>query len=109
MKEVWSEEFMKLLKYFDSDLELVRKKEDVERRIATYYANKQRKSLTLYNFYLALMIEGKTSLQKKMSSTTFYRNMQILKELHIDTSQKYTLVDEGSAVEFNPFEWKEVI
>lgn len=109
LKEVWSEEFMKLLKYFDSDLELVRKKEDVERRIATYYANKQRKSLTLYNFYLALMIEGKTSLQKKMSSTTFYRNMQILKELHIDTSQKYTLVDEGSAVEFNPFEWKEVV
>lgn len=109
LKNVWSEEFMKLLNFFKSDLNIVRNKEDIERRIFLQYANNEKKARLLYNFYTSIMVDGIKNVKSRTPKTTYYRNIQLLKELNIDLSQKYSLTVENDIIDFNPFEWKEVV
>ena len=109
MKKVWSEEFMKLLNFFESDLTIVRNKEDVERRIYTKYANNENKARILYNFYSSIILDGIDIVKARTPKPTYYRNIKLLKELNIDLSQRYTIKVEREVIDFNPFEWKEVI
>lgn len=109
LKKVWSDEFMKLLNFFESDLTIVRNKEDVERRIYTKYSNNENKARILYNFYSSIILDGIDTVKNRTPSRTYYRNIKLLKELNIDLSQRYTIKVERDVVDFNPFEWKEVI
>ena len=109
LRDVWSDEFMKLLSFFESDLTVVRTKEDIERRIYTKYANNEKKARLLYNFYLSIMVDGIRAVKEKTPKVTFYRNKKLLQELNIDLSQKYKLTVESCTIDFNPFEWKEVV
>ena len=109
LKKVWSEEFMKLLSYFESDLTIVRNKEDIERRIYTVYVNNENKARILYNFYSSIVLDGIKTVKQRTPKTTYYRNIKTLKELNIDLTQKYTIKAERNAVDFNPFEYREVI
>ena len=100
---------MKLLNFFESDLTIVRNKEDVERRIYTKYANNENKARILYNFYSSIMLDGIDIVKARTPKPTYYRNIKLLKELNIDLSQRYTIKVEREVIDFNPFEWKEVI
>lgn len=107
LKSIWSDEFMKLLKLFESDLYIVRKKDDIKNRLYSLYSNRQ--AGILYNFYICLMADGEDSIKERFSSTTYYRNMNLLKQAGIDLSQKYSLDLVDNYVYFNPFEAQEVL
>ena len=47
LKKVWCDEFMKLLKLFDTDLSIINDKKAIENRLYTLY--KERKASILYN------------------------------------------------------------
>ena len=107
LKEIWKFEFMELLKCVDSDLKLVKNREEVFRRLNTLY--KPVKARNLYNFYSLIMIDGLSQVKKKVSKATYFRNVSELKKASIDISQKYEINYESNLVDFNPFEWKEVV
>ncbi len=107
LKNIWSDEFMKLLKMFENDLSIVRDKESIERRLNTCFTNTRARNL--YNFYCSIMIDGDTNVKKRTSKTVYYKNIKDLKSANIDLSQKYKLTVENEIIDFNPFEWKEVV
>ena len=107
LKEIWKCEFMKLLNFFESDLNIVRSKEDIERRLFTCYSSV--KARNLYNFYLSLVVDGYRVVKKRTSKSSFYRNVKDLKSVNIDINQKYKLDLEREIIDFNPFEYKEVV
>lgn len=107
LKRVWSEEFMKLLKFFESDLTIVRSKEDIERRLNTCYGNIRGR--TLYNFYTSIMVDGLRIVKARTSHNVYYKNIRDLKSANVDLSQRYKLTLENDIIDFNPFEWKEVV
>lgn len=105
---IWKEEFMKLLKFFESDLKIVRDKQSIKDRLYFLYSSRQ--AGILYNFYICLMADGYKELKNRFSSTTFYRNIKLLKSAGVDLSQKYKLVDTSSDfIDFDPFNFEEVI
>lgn len=109
LKNIWSEEFMKLLNFFESELTVVRTKEEIERRINTAYSNNKNKARILYNFYTSIIVDGIKNVKDRTPKPTYYRNIKLLKDLNIDLSQRYKLVEDSTIVDFNPFEWKEVV
>lgn len=107
LRKVWSDEFMKLFKIFESDLYIVKSKEDVKTRLYDLYNNKL--ANLLYTFYICLMSDGYDNLKLTYPRSTFYRYIKYLKEAGIDLTQKYTLELVENRVDFNPFEWEEVL
>ena len=107
LKKVWCDEFMKLLKIYDNDLEKVRSKEKVENRLFDLYGNV--KGRRLYNFYLSIIIDGLDIVKKRTSKNVYYKNIRELKYANIDFSQKLDLNFSDDIIDFNPFEWQEVI
>ena len=55
------------------------------------------------------MADGDVDIKERFSSTTYYRNIKMLKEAGVDLSQKYTLELADDYVYFNPFEAQEVL
>lgn len=107
LKEVWKCEFMKLLNFFESDLNVVRDKEGVEQRLFSCYSSV--KATNLYNFYLSIILDGYRIVKKRTSKSTFYRNIKCLKDVNIDINQKFKLNLERKVVDFDPFTYKEVV
>lgn len=107
LKKIWSEEFMKLLKLFENDLNIISDKKQIEKRLYTLY--KERKANILYNFYLSIMVDGLKNVKKRTKKSTYYRNLSELKKSNIDFSQTYKLDLKKDLVEFNPFQYKEVV
>ena len=107
LREVWSCEFMKLLKMFKSDLKIISDKKEVEKRLFTAY--KERKASTLYNFYLSIMVDGLRQVKTRTAKSTYYRNISELKKAKIDFTQTYKIDLKKQIIEFNPFEYKEVV
>lgn len=107
LKSIWVGEFMKLLKFVENDMKIVCNREDVFKRLNTFY--KPVKARNLYNFFLSIKFDGIYNVQKRLSSSTFYRNLKELKICNIDFSQKYDLEDYSNTVNFNPFTFKEVV
>jgi II/X family phage/plasmid replication protein len=105
LKEIWGVEFMKLLNFAGNDLNIVRGREAVLKRLQTLY--KPSLVNTLYNFYSSIMLNGENDVKKFMSKTTYYRNKKYLLDAGIDISQTYK-VEEISIYNFNPFNSKEV-
>lgn len=106
LKSIWEGEFMKVLKLIKSDLELVKNREDVFKRL--YELFKPCKANRLYAFYCSLILEGQNNIFLKTSPSVYYRNISDLKYARIDFSQNLMIVDDDS-FEFNPFEFKEVV
>ena len=96
---------MKLLQFIDSDLEIVRGREAVLKRLQATY--KPRLVNVLYNFYSSIQLNGIQDVKRFMSSSSYYRNLNYLKQAGIDISQSYK-VEELSYFSFNPFTFKEV-
>lgn len=102
LKKIWCDEFMKILKFDVNELKKVNKKENVKERLNTFYNS--RKSSDLYNFYLAIKVEGERSIKKNMSKATFYRKRKELKEAGIDFSGCFKIFEEeNNVILFNPF------
>lgn len=78
LKKVWSDEFMKLLKLFSTDLNIINDKKAIEKRLYTLY--KERKASILYNFYLSIMVDGLQEVRKRTTKPTYYRNLAELKK-----------------------------
>lgn len=106
MKNVWSEEFMKIIKLVKNDLEIVRGREQVYERLNKLY--KPEKANRLYSFYCAIQLNGENIVKDMYSSSTFYRNIDDLKTARIDFSQTYK-IEEEEMFYFNPFEYQEVV
>lgn len=106
LKNVWSEEFMKVLQFIKNDLDIVRGREEVFKRLNDLY--KSSKANLLYNFYCAIQLNGLKDIKNSMSRPTYYRNIKELKQAKIDFSQSYK-VEESQIFNFNPFEYKEVV
>ena len=106
LRKVWGDEFMKVLQFIKSDLEIVRGREAVYERLNKMY--KPAKANLLYNFYCAIQLNGLKDIKKNMSSSTYYRNIKDLKIAKIDFSQSYK-IEENKIFYFNPFESKEVV
>lgn len=107
LKKVWCEEFMKLLKLFNTDLQIISDKKEIEKRLYTLYA--ERKASILYNFYLSIMVDGLKNVKKRTKKSTYYRNITDLKKANIDFSQTYKINLKKDIIEFNPFQYKEVV
>lgn len=111
LAKVWSDEFMKILKFDEEKKKRVRTKEDVLNRLNTIY--KKGKASRLYSFFLMVHNDGYNNARKQMSSTSFYRNISELKDAGIDFSQnnfdEIAKLDFSNMVDFDPFSWKEVV
>lgn len=105
LRKIWSEEFMKLLKFIDTDLKIVRGREEVKERLNKLY--KPCVSTRLYNFYCAIQLNGLIDTKENIAKATYYRSIKQLKEAKVDFSQSYK-VEEIELFYFNPFECKEV-
>lgn len=105
LRKIWSDEFMKLLKFIDTDLKVVRGREDVKERLNSLY--KASKANRLFNFYCAIQLNGLIDTKESMSYRTYYRYIKELKYSKVDFSQSYK-VKEIELFYFNPFECKEV-
>ena len=107
LKKVWCDEFMKLLKFVDNELTIVRGREDVKERLLNYY--KPNKAMRLYAFYCSIQLNGLEDVKKDFARCTYYRNIKDLENLSIDFSQCYKVEENNNIFWFNPFEYKEVI
>lgn len=105
LRNVWRDEFMKLLNIIEKDLQIVRGREEVKERLNLIY--KPSKASRLFNFYCAIQLNGEIDIKESMSSRTFQRNIKDLKSARIDFSQSYK-IEEIELYFFNPFEAKEV-
>ena len=105
-ENVWSDEFMKLLGMLESDLKIVRGKDEVKKRLLTIYGNS--KGMRIFNFYCSIQLNGIDFVKKDTSKSVFYRNINELKEANVDYSQVYQ-IQELQHFWFNPFEYEEVI
>jgi len=106
LKEIWSEEFMKIIKLVKNDLEIVRGREQVYDRLNKIY--KSGKANRLYDFYCAIQLNGENVVKANYSSSAFYRNIGDLRLARIDFSQTYKIQEEEMFY-FNPFEYQEVV
>lgn len=107
LRKIWSDEFMKLLKMYESDLKIVRKQEAVENRLFTLYGS--RKGRRLCDFYSSLILKGIGRVKAITSKNVYYTNVRDLKKAGVDFSQKLNVDFEDNILDFNPFEWKEVV
>lgn len=106
LKKVWSEEFMKLLKFYDNELTKVREREEVKVRLYNFYG--ETKGKNLYDFYCSLIVDGILVVKNNMSKPSYYRKIKFLKDVGIDFSQKLD-IEENNFINFNPFTFEEVI
>ncbi len=107
LDKIWSDEFMKLIKFFETDLEKVKDKRKVESRLNTMY--KPALATSLYNFYISICVDGLDSVKKRTGKTTYYKYIKCLKQANIDFSQQFDVNFEDKYIDFNPFDYPEVI
>lgn len=105
LRKVWSDEFMKIIKFVNNDLDIVRGREEVYNRLLSLY--KPSKACRLFNFYCSIQLNGENIVKLNTPKDTFYRNIKDLKNSKIDFSQSYR-VEECKIYYFNPFTSKEV-
>lgn len=106
LKKVWSDEFMKLLKFYDNELTIIRDREKVKDRLYTFYG--ETKGKNLYDFYCSLIVDGVLVVKNNMSKPSYYRKTKYLKNVGVDFSQKID-IQEDNFIDFNPFTFEEVV
>lgn len=101
-EKIWSDEFLKVLKFSNVDIKKVNEKNEVLQRLNTFFES--RKAIDLYNFYLSLKIDGYNVIKNLTPKTTFYRKVKILKDCGIDfTSSNYQILGIVNNYVFDPF------
>ena len=55
------------------------------------------------------MVDGLRIVKARTSHNVYYKNIRDLKSANVDLSQRYKLTLENDIIDFNPFEWKEVV
>ena len=102
LREIWRYEFMKIYKFVNNSLSIIEDKNEVLERLQEYYT--PTKAMNSYNFFLMCRTDGLEAVKKRMSKTAYYRYLKTLKDLNIDVSQKYDIIEhENLIVQFNPF------
>ena len=101
--DVWKSEFMKLIKYNENNINIVRTNNDVKKRLLNKY--KSAKAMNLFGFYLSLVQDGYANVRDCTSSSTFYRKISELKNVGIDFSQNVFIREDydDKLINFNPF------
>lgn len=107
LRKVWSDEFMKVLQFINNDLEIVRGREDVYKRLNDLF--KPARANLLFNFYCSIQLNGLNDVKLMTSPRTYYRNIKDLKQAKIDFSQSFKVKEIEDLFYFNPFEYKEVV
>lgn len=107
LKKIWSDEFMKVLQFIKNDLDIVRGREEVYKRLNDIY--KPAKANLLYNFYCSIQLNGLKDVKNNTSKATYFRNIKELKQAKIDFSQSYKVEKIENIFYFNPFIAKEVV
>ncbi len=107
LKNIWSDEFMKVIKFVKNDLEIVRDREDVLKRLNELF--KPCVATRLFNFYCSIKLNGESVLRNQISKSTFYDYIKKLKDSKIDFSQSYRVEEVEEIFYFNPFEFQEVV
>lgn len=109
MESIWRSEFMKLLKLFENDINIVRGRDAVQHRLVDVYGESV--GGDLFNFYLLLIMEGQKTIKNRISKTTYYRKLNKLKEANVDFAQSDIKVDfvEDNIIDFDPFHYPKVV
>lgn len=108
LKNIWSDEFMKLLKCNkENELIIIRSRSQLKDILNSKFS--LMKARNMYNFYTNLMIDGIDSVKESMSSSSFYRYLDEFKKLNIDLSQNYNIEITNKFIDFNPFFYEEVV
>ncbi len=107
LKDIWKEEFMKLLNFVNDDLKIINDRNEVYNILNKIYSPV--KARNLYNFYMNIIFDGIQNTKNKVSKSVYYRNIKMLKELNINLSQKIDIDMIDNRLDFNPFEYKEVV
>jgi len=109
MESIWRNEFMKLLKLFDNDIKIVRGRDAVQKRLVEKYGESS--GGDLFNFYLLLIMEGQKTIKNRISKTTYYRKLNLLKQANVDFTQSDIKIDfeEDKIVDFDPFNYPKVV
>lgn len=111
LEKVWSDEFMKILKFDAKQIKRVRTKEEVRNRLLDTY--KSSKAMRLYQFFITILNDGYNNVRLVFDDSTFYRNISDLKAAGVDFSQSnfadIATVDFDKMIDFDPFTWNEVI
>ena len=106
LRNIWSDEFMKLLKFIKNDLDIVKGREEVYNRLIAFY--KPCVANRLYSFYCNIQLNGISEVKSHTNSRSYYRYIKDLENVGIDFSQSYKVV-ECNIFYFNPFLEKEVV
>ena len=105
LKEFVIGEYMKLFKINDKNICLVRNQNDVKNLLYEKY--KECKARRLFGFYLTCINDGINNVKEQYSTSSFYRNIEELKECGIDFTQQAFVFEEKATTEkfidFNPF------
>lgn len=104
---IWECEFMKLLQFIESDLKKVKYKDEVQKRLVTFYGEKL--GYILYDFYLSILVDGLDSVKSRNSKSSFYRKRKQLINAGVDFSQTFEIDLDNNFIDFNPFDYLEVI
>ena len=70
LKEVWSEEFMKLLKFYENELTIIRDREKVKTRLCNIYGDTRGRNL--YDFFCSLIVDGDLTVKNNMSKIDIF-------------------------------------
>ncbi len=106
LKEIWKNEFTKLLKILSNDLEIISNRELVKKRLYSCY--KTTRARNLFNFYLLILFQGLQLIKSETNRSMYYKNISDLKKVGIDFSQKLNLDMTDNRIIFNPFESDEI-
>lgn len=106
LKKIWRNEFMKLLKVSEDNYKMIKSKDDVLELLKNSFSNV--KADNLYNFYLRIRVDGFDKVKNDICKSSFYQKVKDLKSVGIDISQNIYLYQDNR-VEFNPFDYEEVI
>ena len=107
LKGVWEQEFRKLLKLAESDMNVISERERVKERLSNTYSKSRAQNL--YNYYILILSLGIKEVRKSNKKSMYYKNIRELKNVGVDFSQKYDIQLNENRIEFNPFEAEEIL
>lgn len=113
LEEVWSSDFMKVLKFSKNNINIQKLNSKDEVKEVLYNKFKSCKANRLYNFFISVVSVGYDEIKKCTDDSTFYRNINELKSIGVDFSQSsfedVLKLNFNNIVNFNPFLAKEVV
>lgn len=107
LKDIWHEEFEKLLKILNTDLIPIRNQDEVKYRLNNKF--KRVRANHLFEFYIHILTRGINDVKGDLDKSSYYKNLSDLKKCGIDFSQNLNLNTTKDYLDFNPFCSKEIL